>query len=94
LNIYHCAQQGRAYATHAAVLEQLRDMLKAARCVCRWAVKRTIANPTAPGEMREWRAGLSGYGFHGNSVLVDATIRNFYAPSYLASRSVKALFWT
>ena len=30
LRMYHCAQQGRAYATHAAVLEQLRGIIKAA----------------------------------------------------------------
>ena len=30
------------------------------------------------------------YDSHGNPVLVDAAIRNLYAPSYLASRSEKA----
>ena len=38
LHLYHCAQQGRAYATYAAVREQLRDMLKAAKYGYGWVV--------------------------------------------------------
>jgi len=34
----HCAKQGQAYATHAAMLGQLREMLKAAKCDYGWMV--------------------------------------------------------
>ena len=40
-HLYHCSQQGRAYATHDAVLEQLRDMLLDAEFGYGWRVERT-----------------------------------------------------
>ena len=89
--MYYCAQQGRAYATHAAVLEQLRDVLKAAKCGYRWVVERIVINPTALKELREWRPDLAGSGSHGRPMLIGATTNNLFAPLYLASWSEKAL---
>ena len=69
MHMCHCAQHVRAYATHTAMLEQLRGMLKAAKCGYGSLVVRPVVNPMASEEMREWRAGLSGYDYHGNPPL-------------------------
>ena len=41
-HLYHCSQQGRAHATHDAVLGQMRDMLLDAECGYGWRVGRTL----------------------------------------------------
>ena len=79
-SISNRAQQGRAYATHAAVFEQLRGMPKAAKYGCGWVVEGTATNPTAPEEMREWRADLAGFDSKGRPVRIDVTIRSHSAP--------------
>ena len=37
-----CSQQGRAHATHDAVLKELRDMPLGAECGYGWRVERTL----------------------------------------------------
>jgi len=56
-------------------------MLKAAKYGYGWVVEKTVVNPTASEEMREWRADLFGYDFHGKPGLIDVTIKNLFAPS-------------
>ena len=69
-----------AYSTHVVVLEQLRDMLKAAKSGHGWAVERTVTNIAPPEELRDWKADLVGFDSEGQFVLNDATIKNLYAP--------------
>ena len=46
-HLYYCSQQGRAHATHDAVLEQLRGMLLDAEYGYGWRVERTLENLSA-----------------------------------------------
>ena len=79
------------YATYAVVLGQLRGILKAAIFGYGWVAGRTVIDPKAPEELRERRADPVGFG---SQVPIDATIKSLFAPSYLASRSEKALSQT
>ena len=87
-HLYHCSQQGRAHATHDAVLEQLRDMLLDAEYGYGWRVERTLENPGAPGHLRTWRADLFGFGPSGVCVLVDVSVTCLTGDSAMRSRGM------
>ena len=66
-HLYHCSQQGRAYATHGAVLEKVMDMPLDAECGYGWHVERALEYPGAPKHLRTWRASTSRHGITGRS---------------------------
>jgi hypothetical protein len=85
-HLFHCPQQGRALATHGAVLEQLRDMLLAASYGHGWHIERNVENPDEVYELRRWRADLLGYGPTNEFILIDATITCLTNSSNLSGR--------
>ena len=87
-HLYHCSQQGRAYLTHGAVLEQLRDGLQGAEFGYGWRVERTLENPGAPGHLRTWRADLFGFDPSGTCVLVDVSVTCLTGDSAMRSRGI------
>ena len=65
-------------------------MLKAAKWGYGWVVERTVITPTAPEELRGWRADPAEFDSHGHPVFIGAMIKNLPALSYLTSGSAKA----
>ena len=87
-HLYHCSQQGRAYATHGALLEQVMDMLLDAEYGYGWHVERTLENPGAPKHLRTWRADLVGFDPSGVCVLVDVSHTCLTGNSAMNSRGM------
>ena len=85
-HLYRCLQQGRACATHDAVLKQLRDVLLGAEFGYGWRVERTLENPGAPDHPRTWRADLFGFDPSGACVLVDVSVNCLTGDSAMRSR--------
>ena len=90
-HLYHCNQQGRSIAVHAAVLDQLKQMLNAAEYGHGWSIEQTLENPEAPLHLRHWRADLVGYDPKGKCVLIDAHVKCLVGSTALQSRSEEAL---
>ena len=86
-HLFHCSKQGRAYATHDAVLEQLRDCLSDAGYGYGWVVERTLENPSAPAQSQSWRADLYGFDPNNQCILVDVNVKCLSSRSALGSRS-------
>ena len=90
-HLYHCNQQGRSIAVHAAVLDQLKQMLNAAEYGHGWSIEQTLENPEAPLHLRHWRADLIGYDPKGKCILIDAHVKCLMGNTALQSRSEEAL---
>ena len=90
-HLYYCNQQGRSIAVHAAVLEQLKQMLNAAEFGHGWSIEQTLENPDAPLHLRHWRADLVGYDPKGKCVLIDAHVKCLVGSTALQSRSEDSL---
>ena len=86
-HLFHCSKQGRAYATHDAVLEQLRDCLSDAGYGYGWVVEHTLENPSAPAQSQSWRADLYGFDPNNQCILVDVNVKCLSSRSALGSRS-------
>ena len=87
-HLYHCSQQGRAYGTHGAVLEQVQDMLLDARYGYGWRMEITVENPGAPPDLCKWRADLFGFGPSGECILVDVSVTCLTGDSAMRSRGM------
>jgi hypothetical protein len=90
-HLFYCNQQGRSIAVHGVVLEQLREMLLAAKYGYGWLIERTLENPNAPLAHQRWRADLVGYDPKGKCILIDVGITSMMGDSVLRSRSAEAL---
>ena len=85
-HLYHCSQQGRAHATHGAVLQHLWDMFLDAEYGYGWRVGRTLKNPGAPEHLRTWRADLFGFDPSCVCVLVEVSVTCLTGDSAMRSR--------